>query len=192
MQNNLKLIINISFTLCVFVLLASLSVYSNFSFHLKLLNSKTILTANIKGYTTEQKNAKSDKSYLELANTINFKNYERQPQKDIKNLGNPAINDEYRETIDDVIAKIALENPLFSGYYAQLGIFSTKEAGEEIVKILYLKGLLDENFTSYTEKKELKNKEVYFVEIGIFKKMDEAINFCNKLTRLNIACIVVE
>ena len=84
------------------------------------------------------------------------------------------------------------EDPLFKGYYIQLGIFASKDVAQMSIQNLISKSLIEENLTTYIETKAMEDRTFYLAQIGVFSDKNEAIKFCDKLQKMQIGCVVID
>ena len=188
MQN--KLIGNSFFTLFIIGIFIAICFFSKSTIDKKINSGKVILQSHFNTYKIQFKDEKSNNDFYNVHEASNFKNYEKAPNTHVKNVIN------YEQVPEDdnsyILKREIIKNPLVKDYYAQIGIFASKDVVEEVIKVLSLKGVLNENFTSYIERREVNNKTVYLVEVGVFTEQKEAVQFCDNLSKLNIGCIVIE
>ena len=181
-------IINLIFTVCIALFLIVLCLESNSTFNKFIKTLEKTLHSNLVNHKIKYHDNKPNYKPYSITNSSNFQGYEQKPKKNIKNILNTSEIPNY----DPEIEKEIKINPLFQGYYAQLGIFGSKQSAEEVIKVLSLKGILQSKFTTYMEEKMMRERKVYMLEIGVFEEKYDVVEFCTKLSKINIGCVLVE
>lgn len=92
---------------------------------------------------------------------------------------------------DEFISDI-LNNPLFRGYYVQLGIFPEKSAAYDSIQTLFNQLAINSSFTTYVETKYIQEKPFYLAQVGVFSSKEDALSFCEKIQKLSFGCLLVE
>jgi cell division septation protein DedD len=185
--------INIAFTVAVICLAIWIGFIAKVYFFSKAGNLNKVLISDFANYKVKIQEADTGGvSIQNLNSSSNFTTYDKTPTTSLKSTSynsHPSLNEGESFIIP---TQEIQENPLFKSYYSQLGFFANKEGAEEIIKILALKGMLEEGFTSYIDLKQIKSKAFYLVEIGVFETQELAQKFCDKLKRLQVGCVVTE
>jgi hypothetical protein len=184
--------INLIFTICITCLAFWIGFTSKIYFSSKASSFNKVLEYKLSQYKIkiieDDVNLKSIQSFN---SDQDFTGYNKTPKTSLQTISYN-INETPKEEENFIIPTEEIkQNPLFSGNYSQIGIFANKEGAEEVIKILALKGILDANFTSYIETRQIKSKTFYLVEIGVFQSPELAQNFCDKLKRIQIACSII-
>lgn len=99
---------------------------------------------------------------------------------------------ESSKTLPEEIIGGILTNPIFKGYYLQLGIFEDKKSAQGAIENISSNPLIKNgSFTTYIETRYSRKKPLYLAQIGIFSSMEDALGFCEKLQKSSINCLLI-
>ena len=195
-ENNIKkIIVNSVFTLLVFGLIIWVTIESKIYFNVQLKSFYAKMQSGFETYKIKNIDYNPEKNINPYFGKS--QNYEKQPIKILQKLNDvheieTQFATKYKKEIPEEIETQILNNPLFAGYYIQLGIFKTKEEAEQGIKSFSSKISIEENFTTYIETKYMQETPFFILQLGVFATKEEAVNYCNKLQKLSIGCLIVE
>lgn len=186
-----QIIVDFIFTSLLFFCFILFMIEAKFYFFIKRRGDMQVFSSGVESYRVKtyesevEKFAKSEKEEL----------YNKTPNEKIYKIS--SIQDTLKaETEDELLQgqtedmSDILNNPLFKGYYIQLGVFPNKEAAQQ--NIDNLKAFMSESFTTYIEKRNIQEKELYLAQVGVFSSKEDAIKFCEQLQKSSIGCVVVD
>ncbi len=199
-----KILINFIFTSIVILSILLLMFESRRYFLNSADKINTTLPSGIEKYKIKYEQPKQTTSYdISLSNALNSSIYETKPSitiqtiENIHTIENNIISSRPVGTLEEVveeneIARDILENPLFKGYYVQVGVFSEKSQAKNSINNLFEKLPKDHGFNSYIETKYMNENPFYVSQIGVFSSKQDAISFCNRLQNINMRCLIVD
>lgn len=190
-----KVIINTTFTLLILGLLFMILLESRLYFNSNLRQIRESLKSGIESYKVKYAGEMPEIGY-DISSISKLSIYDKNPLKIVQKLQNvhEFENNSIEETaqLPKEIESDILENPLFKGYYIQLGIFANKVQAQESIQNVLEKSIIDENFVTYIETKMLQEKPFYLAQVGVFSSKNDAIFFCDKLQKSGIGCLIID
>ena len=204
-KNNItKVLINAGFTLFLISVCIGVIIESKLYFRANFKEKKEVILSSLKNYRVKHFSETPDASY-DISSSFSKANiYDKKPLKIIQKLQNiheienrlsenmyQEVGNEESELPPEIVNNI-ISDPLFKGYYIQLGIFSEKGQAKISIQNLLDKLLIDGSFTTYIETKYIQEKTFYLAQIGVFSTKNDAINFCDKLQKMGVGCLIVD
>lgn len=187
-----NLFLNILFTVFVFILVTFLCILSySYVKRNSDIAQPILLTSDFQNHKRIINENNDNELYYTIDN-YNSDLYKKQPNLEIKNVVNHNNIPKDNLEIEDILQNIIHKNPLVKYVYVQIGIFVNKDVIDDLINVLFQKNLLNEGSTIYISEKNIEEKKVFVVEIGVFENNKDALRFCDNLAQISIGCIVLE